>query len=199
MPSDHLDPALAGWMTDLAHQEHDHQVLTELGIRARETGRDLLDHAVGRLLEVLARAGGAQRVVDLGTGLGAAAHWLARGVGEHGRVHTAGAPDDVAVAEQALRRMELWERVEATATDDPVAVLADHAEGSLDLVHVGLPPAPAAHEAAVPRLRVGGLLVAQHALTDEGRALARHAAEDFRVAVSVLPIATGVLLAVRVE
>ena len=50
---------------------------------------------MGVTLEVLARAAGAERIMELGSGFGYSAYWHARAVGSRGEVHlTDGDPEN---------------------------------------------------------------------------------------------------------
>lgn len=67
----------------------------------------------GKLLHLLARAVGARRVLEIGTLGGYSTIWLARGLGEGGRVVTIEAePHHAAVARASLDRAGVGEKVE---------------------------------------------------------------------------------------
>ena len=87
-------------------------VREEMEALARERGFPIVGPLVGRHLEVLARAIGARRVFELGSGFGYSALYFARAVGEQGEVHcTELDEDNVRLGRQFLERAGLGRRV----------------------------------------------------------------------------------------
>ncbi|MFG0320334.1 MAG: O-methyltransferase [Planctomycetota bacterium JB042] len=177
----------------------------------RRQGLPLIDRQVGRLLELLVRTSGAARVLEIGTCIGYSTAWLARAVGENGRVLSLEIdPDRAARAREHLRAAGLIDRVEVREGD--AAALIETLEGPFDLVFND------GDKRHYPRiaarchdlLRVGGLLVSDNALWGGSAAraggdadtkaikkhnswLMRHA--DFTA--TLLPVRDGVLVARR--
>jgi caffeoyl-CoA O-methyltransferase len=212
-----LDDRVGDFITALAHQEHDHPVLGDMERRAAEHGFPIVGHAVGRLLELQARMVGARRVFELGSGYGYSAYWFARAVGAGGEVHcTDGDPANAALAEDHLRRAELWDRV-TFHTGDALTRFAE-VGGEFDVVYndIDKDGYPDAWRAAAERVRVGGLYLCDNVLwggrvtTGEDRdgmegwtaAIQEHdrlVAQDHRYVSTIVPIRDGVLVALRVE
>lgn len=213
-----MDEAVADYLTDLANQEHDDQVLTEMETRAREHGFPIVGHAVGRFLELQARAIGARRVFELGSGYGYSAYWFSRAVGADGEVHCTDAdPDNAEAAERYLRRAGLWDPV-TYHVGDALEGLAS-VDGEFDVIYndVDKTGYPDCWRAAAERLRVGGLYLCdnvlwggtvatgedrepgtagwQHAIREHNRLVAR----DHRYVGAIVPIRDGVMVALRVE
>ena len=151
-------------------------VLAEMEARARERRIPIIGPAVGRVLFQYARLLGARRVFELGSAIGYSTIWLARAVGEGGRVYYT--DGDAANADEArgwFERAGVASRVEVLV-GDAIESLA-RTEGTFDLIFddVDKHQYPASFKAAVPRLRSGGLFVADNALW--GGSVA-HAAEN---------------------
>jgi caffeoyl-CoA O-methyltransferase len=222
-----VDPLLPvevdGYLTELVKAQHADQVLTEMEIRANELGFPIVGRAVGRFLELQARAIGARRVVELGSGFGYSAYWFARAVGDDGQVVCTDAdPDHARAAEAYLRRAGLWGPVRYHVGDalDGLAAV----DGDLDVVYCDIDKHgyPNAWAAAAERLRVGGLFLCDNVLWD-GRvvglapaeedpataadrsevtgdivAMTRAIANDPRYLSVIAPIRDGVLVALRI-
>jgi caffeoyl-CoA O-methyltransferase len=209
-----LPRAVDDHLTDLAAAQRRDQTLLGVESRADELGFPIVGRAVGRFLELQARAIGARRIVELGSGFGYSAYWFAHAVGEDGEVVCSDADaDNARLAEAYLRRAGLWDRVRFEV-GDALDVLAD-VEGDLDVVYCDIDKHgyPAAWEAAAERIRVGGLFVCDNVLwygrtagvapADEVTpaivAMCRAVATDQRFVSSIVPIRDGVLVALRVE
>jgi predicted O-methyltransferase YrrM len=109
-------------------------LLAEMEEAARREGIPIADPEVGRFLEVMARATGARRIVEVGTAIGYGTLCLARGAPE-GRVVTI--DRDPAILERArgyLERAGVAERVELLA-GDALEVL-ERLDGAFDLAWV---------------------------------------------------------------
>lgn len=213
-----LVPAVDGYLADLAAAQQHDQTLVEMETRAEALGFPIVGRAVGRHLELLARAIGARRVCELGSGFGYSAYWFARAVGEGGEVVcTDQDPANATTAESYLRRAELWDRVRFEVGDADRVLAAE--DGAFDVIFNDADKGsyPALWEQAADRLRVGGLYVCDNVLWD-GRvagmaadpdperervtaAIAAHNREiaiDPRFVSSIAPIRDGVLTALRI-
>jgi caffeoyl-CoA O-methyltransferase len=205
-------------LTDLAAAQHDDPVLTEMEERAAELRFPIVGRAVGRFLELQARAVGARRVVELGSGYGYSAYWFARAIGDDGEVVCTDAdPGNAELAEGYLRRAGLWGRVRYRVGDALEGLAA--VDGELDVVYCDIDKDgyPAAWAAAAERIRLGGLFLCDNVLWD-GRvaglgdpeperdrvtgdivAMSRAVATDPRYVSAIVPVRDGVLVALRVE
>src|ERR1700693_1735086 len=66
---------------------YDDPVLLEMEAEAKSRSFPIVGRNVGVTLEVLARAAGARRVIEVGSGFGYSGYWHARAVGESGELH----------------------------------------------------------------------------------------------------------------
>jgi predicted O-methyltransferase YrrM len=141
---------------------------------ARERDFPIVGPLVGRSLIVLARAIGARRVFELGSGYGYSALHFARAVGAGGEVHcTELSEDNVSAAERYLTRAGVWplvtyHREEATAALRRVG-------GTWDIVYNDIDKHgyPETVELAYAHLRPGGLFITDNVLWS-GRVLPGH-------------------------
>lgn len=190
----------------------DEPVLLEMEAEAKERGFPIVGRTVGATLEVLARAAGARRIVELGSGFGYSAYWFSRAIGADGELHlTDGDPDNETKALDYLGRAGL---------DGPVRYHVGDAvetlrtlEGEFDIVYDDIDKGgyPDAWREARERIRVGGLYVCDNVLWS-GRVLDeepdgwtsaiiehnRLIAEDERYVSTIVPTRDGVMVAARI-
>jgi predicted O-methyltransferase YrrM len=160
---DIVDPAVDRYLRDLAGPRD--PILREMELLAAEREFPIVGPIVGRLLQVLCRAIRARRVIDLGSGFGYSAYWLARGVGPAGRVVlTEKSPDQASQALDFLRRGGLAERVQIEVGD--ALDVIQRIGGEFDLVFNDIDKAdyPRVFDRAAAALRPGGLLVSDNML-----------------------------------
>ena len=128
---------------------------------------------VGAYLQQLALVTSARRVFELGSGFGYSAFWFARGLPAGGSVTlTDYSRDHLDRARDYLGRAGLQDRCRIEPPGDGMAALAE-AEPGLDLIFFDQEKAdyPRALGLALPKLRPGGLIVADNVLW--GGAVAR--------------------------
>jgi caffeoyl-CoA O-methyltransferase len=173
----------------------------------------------GLHLEVLARACGARRAVEIGTLGGYSGVCLLRGMGEGGFLHTFEVdPRHAEVARESFRRAGLERRVELHV-GDAAERLADVAgRGPFDLVFVDADKLgyPAYLDWAEANLRVGGVVLADNTFgfghvhearpageSPEAMAALRRFSERLarggRFRATMLPTAEGLSLGVKVR
>src|SRR5437868_14177104 len=129
-----MDDGVAAYLTELAELEHGDAVLVAMEARADEHGFPIVGRATGRYLELAARAVGARRVMELGSGYGYSAYWFAQAVGAEGEVVcTDGDPDNARLAEQYLGRAGAWDRVRYRVGDAITGFAAE--TGEFDVVY----------------------------------------------------------------
>lgn len=141
------------------------RVLGEMEAYARRHQVPIVGPAVGRLLYQLAQMIGARRIFELGSAIGYSTVWWALAAGPRGEVfYTDSDPENVRRAAAYLRRLRLAARVRLL-TGDALEALR-HSRGLFDIVFcdVDKQQYPAALRLALPRLRAGGLLVADNVL-----------------------------------
>ncbi len=203
---------------DLYVQRHfagEDAVLREIRRRADEAGmpRIQLPPATARAVQVLVRAVGARRVLEVGTLAGYSAVWIARALPPHGRLTTIEInPDHAAVARRSVAAAGVSDRVDIRV-GDAVAVMSKLGpDGSFDVVFLDADKERYTTylEVAATLLRPGGLLLADNAFragrvldpdSDElGAQLHRFnrvVSADARFDATILPVGDGLLLAVR--
>jgi len=213
------DPALAAWAEATFRPED--RLLGRIRERCLAEGLPAIQ--VGALdglhLEVLARAAGARRAVEIGTLGGYSGVCLLRGMGPEGRLHTFELePRHAEVARWAFAEAGLSAR--ATVHVGPAAerLREVEGEGPFDLVFVDADKGgyPRYLEWAEAHLRVGGLLLADnafafghvhdpaHAGGDRAAAEAvalfnRRLAAGGRFRATILPTGEGLSVGVKVR
>jgi predicted O-methyltransferase YrrM len=140
-------------------------VRLEMEALARERRFPIVGPLVGRALAVLAKAIGARRVFELGSGFGYSALHFARAVGPAGIVHCTELSDEnVQLAQTFLTRAGVWERV-IYHREEAVSALR-RVGGSWDIVYNDIDKAgyPETVELAYACLRPGGLFITDNVL-----------------------------------
>ncbi|MBI2169585.1 MAG: O-methyltransferase [Actinobacteria bacterium] len=208
-------PEVERYLVELSAEQHRSDVLDEMEARAERDGFPIVGPAVGRFLEAAARAVGARRVMELGSGFGYSAYWFARAVGSDGEVIcTDGSADNARDAEGYLSRAGAWGRV-AYRVGDALAGMAS-TDGDFDVVYcdVDKDGYPECFRAAADRLLVGGAYLCDNTLwrgmaaTGEPdnrhpgwvEAIREHnrlVAADPRFVSQIVPIRDGVMFAVK--
>lgn len=160
---DLVPPGIDAYLEDFA--AHDDPVLAEMERLAAERSFPIVGPQVGRLLEVLARAAGARRVVELGSGFGYSAYWFLRALGPGGHVTLTDASfDRCAEARAFLERGGFAGRyaIEAGDAFEAAARIAP----PVDVVFCDVDKHDYARALPVARrlLRPGGLFIADNML-----------------------------------
>lgn len=198
--------------------ERDDPVLLEMEELAKERNFPIVNRHVGVTLEILARAIGARRVFELGSGYGYSAYWFARAVGPKGEVQcTDGDAKNAKNAEGFLTRAGVWSRIKFHVSDAVTAL--NKTTGEFDIVYndVDKHGYPDAWSVSRERVRVGGFYICDNVLWS-GRvvekdkksdprptwtqAIKKHnemIASDKDYLSSILPIRDGVMLAYRLK
>jgi caffeoyl-CoA O-methyltransferase len=215
---DIIDPRIEAYLGDLLGGEHD--VAAEMEREAEKSDFPIVGRTVGVTLEVLTRAIGARRVLEMGSGYGYSAFWFARAVGPEGEVHmTDGDPENQRKAMDYLGRAGLADRVRSHVGN--AIEIIDDLEGQFDAVFCDIDKGdyPEAWRKASGRIRIGGLYLCDNVLWDGNVALRdeeiedqqrgrlapairehnRLAATDQRYRTTIVPTRDGVMVAVRVS
>jgi len=170
---------------------------------------------VGRHLGVLARAIGARRVFELGSGYGYSALHFARAVGQGGEVHcTELDPGNVALARTFLEKAGVWDRV--TYHGEEATAALRRVGGVWDIVYVDIDKDgyPDTVQLAYDHLRPGGLMITDNVLwsgrildgQDDGSAMTKGIREFTRrlfghkgFLTTIDPTRDGVAVALRLS
>lgn len=157
------DKLVEAYMDDLLPPRD--EVLAEIEAAAARRDIPIIGPAVARVLYQYARLINARRIFEMGSAIGYSTIWLARAVGNEGRVYyTDGSQANAAEARGYFERAGVMDRIEVL-TGDSMALL-DMVEGEFDLIFndVDKHQYPDAFRKAVPRVRRGGLFITDNAL-----------------------------------
>jgi caffeoyl-CoA O-methyltransferase len=195
---------------------YDEPVLLDMEREAEERNFPAIGRTVGVAVEILARAIGARRVFELGSGFGYSAYWFARAVGEGGEVHlTEFDENNIVKARDYLGRAGLADRCEFHTGDALEAFAAVPGEFDIVFCDIDKHEYPKAWQTARERIRVGGFWICDNSLaigagtivdTLEGRAgemlegIRQHdelVSADESYLATILPIRDGVMTALR--
>jgi caffeoyl-CoA O-methyltransferase len=212
---DIVDPRIEDYLRDLLGGEH--EVAEAMEREAEERDFPIVGRTVGVTLEVLARAVGARRVLEMGSGYGYSAYWFARAVGAGGEVHmTEGDPENQKKAMDYLSRAGLADIVRSHVGN--AVDIIDELGGEFDVIFCDIDKGdyPDAWRKASERIRVGGLYLCDNVLWD-GRVVTgedrpgvpsgwteavrqhnRLIAADERYRSTIVPTRDGVMVALRV-
>jgi predicted O-methyltransferase YrrM len=211
---DLIAPAVAQHLTALVPPRP--KELADMEVEAARTGFPIIGPAAGHFCYLLARAIGARRVFELGSGFGYSTAWFARAVAENGGGEVHHVVWDADLSRRARKHLENLGLVEHVRFHVGEAVETLHYEaGPFDLVFNDIDKEgyPASLDVIAERLRPGGLLIVDNALwhgrpfdpadrspaTEGVRELTRRLTTDARWITSLAPIRDGLLLALRTE
>jgi predicted O-methyltransferase YrrM len=212
---DIVNPKIEEYLRGLLGRDDD-DVPREMEALAEERDFPIVGRLVGVTLELLARAIGARRVLEMGSGYGYSAYWFSRAVGSGGEVHMT--EGDAANQEKALdylRRAAFADRVHSHVGN--ALTIIDDLPGEFDIIFCDIDKGdyPTAWAKARERIRIGGLYlcdnvlwsgrVAEETLQDDVRpgwtaAIKEHndaIVADPRYIQTVVPTRDGVMVALR--
>ena len=142
------------------------EVLAEIEAQAAKRNIPIVGPLVGRLLYLIASITGARKVFEMGSAVGYSTIWWARAVGPQGKViYTDGDPRNAAEARGYFDRLGVTSRVEIH-TGDALEILSEQGSGAFDIVFCDIDKEeyPRALKLALPRVRTGGLIIADNVL-----------------------------------
>ena len=205
-----METALNGWLSAWLPED---AALTAARARSAEVAVPCVDAVTGSALRLLAAAGGAKSVVELGTGAGVSALWLLRGMRADGVLTSV----DPETEHQRLAKQSL---IEAGYGSGRVRLIAGRAlevlprlsDGAYDMVFCDALKTENTDylNAALRLLKPGGMVAFAGALgdgrvADPGardsetvalRELATRIKEEDRLTPALLPVGSGLLVAV---
>jgi caffeoyl-CoA O-methyltransferase len=186
-------------------------VLEEMERLAGRKDFPIVGNQVGRVLRLMARLTDAGRIFEFGSGFGYSAYWFALGMKAGGEiVLTDDEPENARMAREFLARgnLPVTPRVQV---GDAIEWI-DREEGNFDILFIDCEKAryPLAFEKALPRLRTGGLLIADNVLwsgrvvrasedpsTEGIQRFSRLIASDARLITTILPLRDGVSISLK--
>jgi predicted O-methyltransferase YrrM len=140
-------------------------VLLEMERVAGERDIPIVGPLVGRYLFQLARMIGARCVFEMGSAIGYSTIWWAMAMGEAGRViYTDGDKKNAAEAAGYFQRAGVSGRVDIRTGDAIELLSEERGEYDIILIDIDKEDYPRALRMAAPRIRQGGLLVADNVL-----------------------------------
>jgi predicted O-methyltransferase YrrM len=148
-----------------ARAAHGDPVLAEMEQVGADRDFPIVGPQVGRLLEVVSRAAGAKRVLELGSGFGYSAYWFLRAVGPEGSVLlTEGSAERVREAETFLARGGFLGRFKIELGDALAVAAALSPSWDVVFCDIDKHDYPKALPIARRLLRVGGLFITDNML-----------------------------------
>lgn len=169
----------------------------------------------GRFLQVLVRANGAQRALEIGSLGGYSGIWIARGLAPGGRLITLEMdPHHARVAREHFDYAGIGDRIEVRQGDAHKLLQQMKDESPFDFIFIDAekPGYPDYLDWAVEHIRLGGVIAAHNAFqsgavadprADRGAgamdAFNRKVASDARLISTIYPAGDGTLVAVRIQ
>jgi caffeoyl-CoA O-methyltransferase len=188
------------------------EVLFEMENEAAKNNVPIVGPAVGRILYQLAVIAGAKLIFEMGSAIGYSTIWWARAVGEGGRVvYTDGDGKNASKATTYFQRAGVSDRI-MVKTGDALELLSEQKE-KCDIIFndVDKEDYPRVFRIALPKLRTGGLFVADNVLWS-GRVAQKNPADAPTKAImefnrllynsrdlftTILPIRDGLAVAIK--
>jgi predicted O-methyltransferase YrrM len=188
------------------------EVLAEMETAAAKRDIPIVGPAVGRILHQLALMNGAKNVFEMGSAIGYSTIWWARAVGEGGRVfYTDGDRKNGDEARGYFQRAGVADRI-SVHVGDALELLSEQKQ-QFDIIFCDLDKEdyPRALRLALPKLRKGGLFVADNVLWS-GKVAQENADEASTKAIqelnrllytsgelftTILPIRDGLAVAIK--
>ena len=188
------------------------EVLSTMEDQAAERNIPIVGPAVGRILHQLALISGAKNIFEMGSAIGYSTIWWARAAGEGGRVtYTDGDRKNADEARGYFERAGVAKRI-SIKVGDALELLSEQTQ-QFDIIFCDLDKEdyPRAFRMALPRLRKGGLLVADNVLWS-GKVAEKNPAEASTKAIqefnrllyssselftTILPIRDGLAVAMK--
>jgi caffeoyl-CoA O-methyltransferase len=141
------------------------EVIREMEEYAEQHRVPIIGPAVARLLSLLVQVSGAKRIFEMGSAIGYSTIWLARAAGPKGKViYTDGDPEKASRAKDYFRRAGVAKRIEVRV--GIAQELLKKTPGTFDLIFndVDKHEYPSALEAALPKIKRGGLFITDNTL-----------------------------------
>lgn len=132
---------------------------------AKKENIPIIGPAVARLLSLVAQLSGARRIFEMGSAIGYSTLWLARAIGPRGEIfYTDSGEKNIRRAKDFLKRGRVVRRVRFLQGDALELLRATPGKFDMIFIDVDKHQYPAALKLALPRIRSGGLLIADNTL-----------------------------------
>lgn len=210
---DIVHPDVSRYIASLSTETDPHVI--RMAMYAKEHGVPRLDLEAGHWIELLTRMVGGRRVFEFGSAFGFSTYFLARAVGPQGEVHGSEVKHELLAHHAELFAAHPYRDRITIHEGDGLEILAS-LPGSFDVVFIDMDKVgyPAALRAAVERVRVGGLVLADNVLwsgrtaldpdpSDEStnalREFNRMVHADPRLRTAILPASDGLSVSIRLS
>jgi len=140
-------------------------VLREMERYAARHDVPIVGPTVGRLLSLLAQISGAKRIFEMGSAIGYSTLWFAMGAGSSAEVHYAdGSAENAGRARNYFHRAGFADRIHIHIGSAQKRLAETPGEFDIIFIDVDKQQYPETLRLAVPRVRAGGLLLADNTL-----------------------------------
>lgn len=188
------------------------EVLSEMEVTAAKRDIPIVGPAVARILHQLALIYGAKNIFEMGSAIGYSTIWWARAVGPNGRViYTDGDRTNADEARGYFERAKVADRIMIKVGDALELLSEERQQFDVIFCDVDKEDYPRALRVALPKLRPGGLFVADNVLWS-GKVAQKSPKEDSTKAIqelnralynskdlftTILPIRDGLAVAIK--
>jgi caffeoyl-CoA O-methyltransferase len=202
-------PEVEDYLYDMLPQRD--EVLAEMEVDAAKNDYAIVGPAVARILYQLAIISGAKKVFEMGSAIGYSTIWWARAVGDGGKVvYTEGDPKRAEKARRYFDRAGVTQRI-SVRVGDALEILSEEKD-PFDLIFCDMDKTdyPRGLRLALPRLKSGGLFIADNVLWSGKLRMPNPDAEtkaivEFNQAIcnseelftTILPIRDGVAVCIK--
>jgi caffeoyl-CoA O-methyltransferase len=158
-----LEPQVELYLSGLLPERD--EVLTDLEKYAKERDIPIIGPDCGRLLWLMARLSGANRIFEMGSAIGYSAIWFARAAGPGAEIYcTDGDPANAELARKNFERAGVSKNIRFMTGE--AVDLIDSTDGTFDIILIDVykHQYPAALKKSLPRLKSGGLVITDNVL-----------------------------------
>ncbi len=163
MKMDIVNPAIERYLLELESPKD--EVLKEMERLAAPRNFPIIGPLVGRLIYQIALLVKAKRIFEMGSGFGYSAYWFALALGQDGEITcTDGSNENARLAKEFFQKGGIQTRVRFEVGD--AIEIIGRTEGEFDIIFNDIDKElyPMAFRKALPKLRKGGLLIADNVL-----------------------------------
>jgi caffeoyl-CoA O-methyltransferase len=158
-----LEPEVEKYLSSLLPERD--AVLTDVEKYAKERDIPIIGPDCGRLLWLMARLSGANRIFEMGSAIGYSAIWFARAAGPAAEIYcTDGDPANAELARKNFERAGVSKNIRFMTGE--AVDLIDTTDGTFDIILIDVykHQYPAALKKSLPRLKSGGLVITDNVL-----------------------------------
>jgi caffeoyl-CoA O-methyltransferase len=158
-----LEPQVEKYLSSLLPERD--AVLADIEKYAKERDIPIIGPDCGRLLWLMARLSGANRIFEMGSAIGYSAIWFARAAGPAAEIYcTDGDPANAELARKNFERAGVSKNIRFMTGE--AVDLIDTTDGTFDIILIDVykHQYPAALKKSLPRLKSGGLVITDNVL-----------------------------------